>query len=200
MSSINVREFALSPFPSLFPSNCSVGSHGKWSSQSSQVVQTPLASRTYIAGSGTPSLSSSGSRALQTPSPTIVSSSVPNSPSGPTSVSLSIGMTSALLGSPTPPCAFLHRTSVVSNQSSPSSSLSALSPIPSPSRSRYSAGFIGNASSISNTPSLSSSWSVMSQSRSMSLSAGTELASIESVPQLGSSSSSHPSLSSSLSA
>ena len=43
MSSRSESGFALSPRPSSFPSYYSVGSHGKWSSQDSQVIQTPAA-------------------------------------------------------------------------------------------------------------------------------------------------------------
>ena len=143
---------------SSFASNHSALSRGNLSS-------SPVAHSTYVswdgvpmpvftqAGSGKPSLSSSGSIASQSPSP-----------------SRSTGVSAAESLSPEPP-ALAQATSWASSHPSPSSSLSVLSPIPSPST-RLLTGCSGTRHPVVD-PSLSSSPSVRSHSPSPSLSAGT---------------------------
>ncbi len=138
---------------------------------------------------------SSGSRgkasdSSTTPSPSLSGSMTSQAPLE----SVSTGTEDAESGS------VRQMTSLESVQVSPSSSLSALLPIPSPSVSNDSDVSSGKASSASGTMSLSSSGSSGSQALSASVSTGMELASIGSVPQLGSTVSDQPSPSSSSSA
>ena len=138
---------------------------------------------------------SSGSRgkasdSSTTPSPSLSGSMTSQAPLE----SVSTGTEDAERGS------VRQMTSLESVHESPSSSLSALLPMPSPSVSIDSEGSRGKSSSASLTMSLSSSGSRGSQALSASVSTGIELASIGSVPQLGSTVSDHPSPSSSSSA
>ena len=90
-----------------------------------------------------------------------------------------------------------HSFSTASSYESPSSSLSALLPIPSSSVSVFSLGSNGNASFASRMPSLSSSSSITSQIESLSVSNGIFCESKESLPHSFSNVSSYESPSSS---
>ena len=95
---------------------------------------------------------------------------------GSPSLSLSMGVSELSFGSVPQVC------SMVSNQPSLSSSVSALSPVPSASLSAHSEASKGNMSLVSLYPSLSSSSSTQSAIKSPSLSSGIELASVSLVP------------------